>query len=260
MVVVKKPQPQQQQKSLFFGSEERGRMKRFIEPEEDEDKGEDRKPKPRLSVPVTRRNTANKLPVRVWEASRELLNAYKEKKINLGHETMADLKRFTSTTTGFVDETTAIDPLVVVYGYAQTRDYKIHLSEWCPVSTWLLAVVTRASYTIARLEPEVFTMSFEPSRSESGEPQIKPYRPNPTKRVCSETYNIEECVKDALGDPKDAKVIMEQVNGYMISLGPLSSREVCDENFLETHLERFKDIVAGSFKPVKVDKLGSDDE
>jgi len=195
-------------------------------------------------VSIQRMGPRRIVPCDVGTAAETMLNAHRERRIELPRTLQMELASFCNQ----VDEFTRIDPLVVVSTKLDMSDtFSAFLQEQMPVSLYLLARVSHARFQvfisektktrpIAFNDPEV-VFKVEPymDRDADGQP-----------------FHIEEC----LDNVDDAKVL--QIRAYMMSLGKLSPRQACDLDFLEAQEEMFKSILSGEkviVRPKKKSKV-----
>ncbi len=206
-----------------------------IEPEPEEFQGME------FQVPVRRARTTGgaPIPVRVQKAAETLLG-YSELKQSVKREMQILFDR--------PDDSAVIDPLIVISKTVSTGTCSIFLEEEVPVSQLLLARVLNARFVVqvtqkASMPPENFEeVAVKASRSGGG------------IRARAQPFYVADCLESVvqrIAEDDDVENLLYQIRAYMWSLGPISSREASDFDFLETHAEAFRQIRSGKLVPVK---------
>ena len=146
------------------------------------------------------------------------------------------------------DEGAIVDPLITIYKSVSTGTCNIYLKETVPLSVFLMALVLKATFFVqvtgkAKTPVETFDTVA-----------IKPFKKNADDIVANgggaQPFDIEKAVQDKL-ELRSAQDLVEQVVAYMHVVGPISSMEACDGEFIETHIESIKKIFAGELVLVK---------
>ena len=180
-----------------------------------------------------------KISVRAKLAARSLVEQSQE--LRLTSDTRQELQMLLDCP----DDGTQIDPLVTLYTRVPTGTCVIYLKETVPVSTLLKAIALNATFTVqvtgkAKTQPESFAkVSVKPCK------ELK-------ETLDVQTFDIEKIVTNAMEEQQHD--YDEQIKGYMYTLGPVSSYEASDLEFIERHVEQVKDILKGKLIVLKEDK------
>jgi hypothetical protein len=144
------------------------------------------------------------------------------------------------------DEGAIVDPLITLYKSVSTGTCNIYLKETIPLSVFLMALVLKATFFVqvtgkAKTPVETFDTVA-----------VKPFKKNADEITSggAQPFDIEKAVQDKL-ELRNAHDLVEQVVAYMHVVGPISSMEACDGEFIETHIESVKKIFAGDLVLVK---------
>lgn len=238
---VRKPVPRKKQRAVLIEEEEE---------EEDYDDQEGRKSSftkqlvssgKQMTMTATRKPQSNrKISTRDKLACELLLEHADEMRIsNNTREELALLLQCT-------DAGTVVDPLITLYKSITTGTCNIYVKETIPVSVFLMALVLKATFFVqvtgkAKTPEETFdTVAVKPFKKGADE----------TSAVAVQTFDIEKAVHEKLVQ-REAQDLVEQVVAYMHVVGPTSSAEACDGEFLATHLESMKKIFSGELVLVK---------
>ena len=146
------------------------------------------------------------------------------------------------------DEGAIVDPLITIYKSVSTGTCNIYLKETVPLSVFLMALVLKATFFVqvtGKAKTPVDTFDTV---------AIKHFKKNADDIVANgggaQPFDIEKAVQDKL-ELRSAQDLVEQVVAYMHVVGPISSMEACDGEFIETHIESIKKIFAGELVLVK---------
>lgn len=143
------------------------------------------------------------------------------------------------------DDGTQIDPMVTLYTRVPTGTCVIYLKESVPVSILLKAIALNATFFVqvtgkAKTQPESFSkVNVKPCK------EIK-------DTLDVQTFDVERIVNELM---EENGYDEEQVKAYMYTIGPVSSYEASDLDFIETHVERVKEIFKGQLVVLKESKL-----
>ena len=144
-----------------------------------------------------------------------------------------------------VDDFTQIDPLVVLTASVPVSPTcRIFFEEVISFSNYMLALVFNVRFC-AVVTPKTKTPLIPLSDASVGV-CARPYKGKDATR--GQPFNIDDAlnaVEELSGD------IDLQVRAYMISLGQLTSRQVCDFEFIEEQRDVFKRITQGELKVVR---------
>lgn len=151
------------------------------------------------------------------------------------------------------DEGAIVDPLITLYKSVSTGTCNIYVKETIPLSVFLMALVLKATFFVqvtgkAKTPEETFDTVA-----------IKPFKKNADEignGGGAQPFGIEKAVQDKL-ELRNAQDLVEQVVAYMHVVGPISSMEACDGEFIETHIESVKKIFSGDLVLVKQQKQES---
>jgi hypothetical protein len=145
-----------------------------------------------------------------------------------------------------------VDPLVSMCATVQTSpECKLYLKEIVPISRYLAMCALSAFYQVqltpkAKLAPRPIS-----------DVRIKPVKDPERSTDHVQSFNAESVLHAAMDNysfPPSLEVrppFEEQARAYMLSLGPLTSEEVCDVDFVEAHTEAFKRIARGELVPLR---------
>jgi hypothetical protein len=149
-----------------------------------------------------------------------------------------------------------VDPLVSMCATVQTSpECKLYLKEIVPVSRYLAMCALGASYDVqltpkAKLAPRpVSDVRIKPVKDpERSTDHVQPFNVERVLHAAMDNYSFPPSLDGGKGEGPPFE---EQVRAYMLSLGPLTSDEVCDVDFVETHTEAFKRIARGELVPLR---------
>jgi hypothetical protein len=153
------------------------------------------------------------------------------------------------------DEGAIVDPLITLYKSVSTGTCNIYVKETIPLSVFLMALVLKATFFVqvtgkAKTPEETFdTVAIKPFKKNADEIGID-------GGGGAQPFGIEKAVQDKL-ELRNAQDLVEQVVAYMHVVGPISSMEACDGEFIETHIESVKKIFSGDLVLVKQQKQES---
>ncbi len=195
-----------------------------------------------VAMPIRRGQGGIKIPLRVQQAANEILVHAKNRDVTLSKETRQELENLTHHT----DEFTVVDPIVTITATAETGTCKVHVKEVVNVSQYLLARALGASFFI-QVTPKAKTQpaSFD-------EVQVKPYRHSQSADV-NQPFHLEKIIDAKLAEMEDVDPteFLRQVQAYMFSLGPTSTLEASSAEYIEIHVDAFKQILRGDLVPIK---------
>lgn len=196
-----------------------------------------------LTMTATRKPQSNRKISTRDKLACETLVAHAEA-IRMTNNTMEELMLLLQCT----DEGAIVDPLITLYKSVSTGTCNIYLKETVPLSVFLMALVLKATFFVqvtgkAKTPVETFDTVA-----------IKPFKKNANDIVANgggaQPFDVEKAVQDKL-ELRSAQDLVEQVVAYMHVVGPISSMEACDGEFIETHIESIKKIFSGDLVLVK---------
>lgn len=142
------------------------------------------------------------------------------------------------------DDGTRIDPLITIFTRVPTGTCIIHVKEIVPVSTLLKAIALNAQFTIQ------VTGKAKSQAMPFAQVHVKPCKEN-KEIIDVQTFDIEKIVEEKMQEEGHDE---QQVKAYMYSVGPVSSEQASDMDFIETHVEQVKDIFKGKLVVLKDNK------
>lgn len=149
-----------------------------------------------------------------------------------------------------VDEFTQVDPLVVISATLRLPEScAVYLEETLPVSRYLLARALNVSFEVA-ITPKRRVKGVTLDNNEELEVSVRPYKGRDDRKR-GDTFHLRELVEQSerMDDNK-----WVQIQAYMITLGQLPPRRVCDFAFIDEQMENFKKILGGQLKVVRPHK------
>jgi hypothetical protein len=196
-----------------------------------------------INLPVQRGHglNASKIPLRAKLAAEELLDQVANKSITLEKKTKLEIEALTY----HMDEYTIVDPVVSLSASVETGTCRIHLKEVVPISRYIMARVLGASYFV-QVTPKAKTPA-----TMYDEVLVQPYKGSQSAEK-SQPFGIEAAVDAKLDDLEDMapEEFARQTQAYMFTLGPRSTVEVCEIEFIETQSEAFRKILSGDLVPL----------
>lgn len=142
------------------------------------------------------------------------------------------------------DDGTRIDPLITIFTRVPTGTCIIHVKEIVPVSTLLKAIALNAQFTIQ------VTGKAKSQAMPFAQVSVKPCKEN-KEIIDVQTFDIEKIVEEKMQEEGHDE---QQVKAYMYSVGPVSSEQASDVDFIETHVEQVKDIFKGKLVVLRESK------
>jgi hypothetical protein len=130
------------------------------------------------------------------------------------------------------DDGTQVDPLIVLTSSVPTGVCRIYMKEVVPLSLFLLALASKAVYQVQVTEKAKSKPTFFDSVV------CRPFKGDANKKIEAQPFDLANILQ--VDDN-----ILEQVTAYMFVIGPVSSQDACDRDFIETHLEKVKEIFNG---------------
>lgn len=191
-------------------------------------------------VPVRRIGEGRRVvPQHIQSAAATLLDACSNEGGNfiaLNQSTRTDLMK----QTGHVDEYAQIDPLVVIScSLSITDSFRAYLEESIPFSEYILLRLLKARFQV-RINNTIRTQPIPYEDPDLGL-QVRPFEGEETTR--GQPFGVEESLAQVSNSVPNDRWI--QIRGYMLSLGKLSPKNVCDPQFIEDQIGIFEKIISG---------------
>lgn len=191
-----------------------------------------------FTIPIKRGQTGSEvIPYQIQRAAETVIHADK----GLNRQTRQQLQGLVD----HPDEFTVIDPQVIVAKTVDTGMCKVYLKEVVPISHLLMARVLKVKYQLY-VTKKVY---FPPE--DFSEVVVKPYHGTGIEHA--QPFGLTTELEAHIENDEDLSGgdFLDQVNAYMYAQGPISTREACDPEFIEMHVEAIKRIRSGSLVPIK---------
>lgn len=139
------------------------------------------------------------------------------------------------------DDGTIVDPQITIYASVPTGTCQIYMKEVVPLSLFLIALACKAMYFVQ------VTGKSKSTPANFDSVVCKPYKGDAEQQPnMAQPFELEKIINDQLAQEGQEDKI-DQVMAYMYVIGPVSSQDACDREFIETHLEQVKRIFSGEF-------------
>ncbi len=139
------------------------------------------------------------------------------------------------------DEYTVIDPQVTLSKTVDTGICRVYLKEIVPVSHLLMARALKVQYQVYVTKKVYFPAE------DFSEVSVKPFHGKGVDHA--QPFGLSAALETRLDEEESD--FLDQVNAYMYAQGPLSTREACDAEFIDTHVDAIKAIRTGKLVPIK---------
>lgn len=147
---------------------------------------------------------------------------------------------------GHVDEYTQIDPSVVISASLEiTETFRAYLEETISFSEYILIHVLPARFRV-QITNTVKTQPI-PFDDPNLNLKVRPFSGEDQDR--GQPFGIDHSL-EAVAKSIDSDRWV-QIRAYMLSLGKLSPKTVCDPQFIEDQKEVFKKIISGEYRIVR---------